>query len=430
MNLEDFKKEILRLNEIKFKLYLSSNRLFGTPRNLVVCYIHYFYTLVKATVFCKWKTMNCKELLFIAPTLNNQRTLLPIIEGLLPQHEVTLITKFRKSLPYSRIYWHSLCHIIKFQKVYNQLSDSEKIVVRSVFTDFIAAHAFYVAIDRFVRKNKQLKFIVFANDHILVNRCFIESAIKYHIKTIYTQHASVSKAFPSLSFNYSFLDGKESYEKYQQIGNIHGKVFISGSPRFDALKDIHPSSVKCIGIAVNALDNLAQVKRLCEDLTSLLHEHLIVRPHPSMEKLSIWQELKDKGYEISYPTQENSFKFASRIKFLIANESSIHLDCNLMKTPSILYNLSDHPVLDYYSYVKNGLITYCDSEENLLKLINSGLSIDVLKVKYYNAALGTQHECKVGKLIAEIIDSVLNGKEEVFIKRYFIKESEEIYCYK
>ena len=419
-------KIILKLNAIYFNLYNDNGYLDYEAKSLVMCYLHFFYAIVKNTIRWRWRKMQYKKLLFIAPTLNNRKSLLPIIKQF-SSDDVTMIDDYRSYLPFSRIYWLSLLYIFEFQKLYLKLTKKERIVVRAYFHEFVTTQATYQVIEDVLIKNKQLRIIIFANDHIMTNRCFIENAYKHDIKTIYTQHASVSGIFPSLLFSYSFLDGEESYEKYKKIGNIHGKVFLSGSPRFDILSQIEKISTDAIGIAVNTMDDLTKVSELCNFL-SASHFHLIVRPHPSMEGLPIWNEYMEKGYEISFPTQENAFEYVSRIRLLIANESGIHLDSNLARTPSVLFNMSSGPRLDYYSFVKNKLIYACDSKEELLKYIHSTFTINPVIIKYYNAAFGTSHEGKIGILIADFIKSVLENNEDYFINEYFKLDSDGT-CY-
>lgn len=417
--------DIMKLNAIKFS---ASRVLVHSPRSLVGCYISFLIHFMYKMICFRWRVPKSKELLFVAPTLNNKKALEPIYANF-EKDSYTMLDDFEKSLPYSRIYFHSMLHLFDFHREYKKVPKQDKPLVRYFFYDFILAYGTYVTIRQLLIKNSQLKVIVFANDHIMVNRCLIELAALYKIKTLYTQHASVTENFPSLSFSYSFLDGLDSFEKYKFCGSIEGKVFLSGNPRFDIINSLKKGSGKVIGIAVNALDNIDILKDLCAYLSDKLDEKIIIRPHPSMEQMSVWDDLAQIGYVISYPTKESSFKFVEKIRLLVANESSIHLDSNLMKTPSVLYNFSTNPIMDWYSYVKNGLVPICSTKEELLKYIQRGGNLNTEKIRYYNAAFDTPYEGKVGAVISGFIKCMLQCTEMNSINGIFDLHEDGYYFY-
>lgn len=416
--------DIMKLNAIKFS---SCRELVNSPHDLLWCYLSFFYHLFLQVVRFRWKLSNYKELLFVAPSLNNKKSLEPICANF-PKDSYIMLDDFSKQLPYSRIYFFSMLYLIYFHKMYRNLSKQDRSLVRFFFYDFILAYGTYVVINQLLRK-KQVKVIVFANDHIMVNRCLIELAASHKIKILYTQHASVTESFPSLLFSYSFLDGLDSYNKYKLCGNIAGKVFLSGSPRFDVMSNLKKNGIKSIGIAVNELDSIDVLKDLCYYLSDNLDEKIIIRPHPSMEEMSVWDDLIKADYIISYPTKENSFEFVSKIRLLVANESGIHLDSNLMKTPSVLYNFSMNPVMDWYSYVKNGLMPVCSTKEDLLKYIQGGGKIDTEKIRYYNAAFDTPYEGIVNNVLSGFIKGMLQGNEMKCINGIFKLNKDGYFCY-
>lgn len=416
--------DIMKLNAVKFS---SCRDLVHSPHVLAHCYCSFLFHFLYRMVRFKWKLPDYKELLFVAPSLNNKKSLEPICINF-PKDSYTMLDDFGKQLPFSKIYFFSMFHLIDFHRMYRSLSQQDKLLVRYFFYDFVLAYGTYVVINQLLRK-KRVKVIVFANDHIMVNRCFIELAALYKIKTLYTQHASVTESFPSLLFSYSFLDGLDSYNKYKLCGNIAGKVLLSGSPRFDIISKLRKDSGEAIGIAVNELDSIDILKELCAYLSDNLNEKIIIRLHPSMERMSVWNDFTQAGYGISYPTKENSFEFVAKIRLLVANESGIHLDSNLMKTPSVLYNFSTNPVMDWYSYVKNGLMPICFTKEDLLKYIQNGGKINAEKIRYYNAAFATPYEGKVGTVISGFIKCMLRDTEMSSINGIFGFHENGYYCY-
>tara|TARA_E500000331_G_scaffold326141_1_gene344053 strand:- start:288 stop:1073 length:786 start_codon:yes stop_codon:yes gene_type:complete len=60
----------------------------------------------------------------------------------------------------------------------------------------------------------QPKLIILSNDHSIYARSLRITAEILEIKTLYIQHASVSKIFPPLEFDYALLDGNVAYQNY------------------------------------------------------------------------------------------------------------------------------------------------------------------------------------------------------------------------
>lgn len=418
--------DLLLLNQIQF----CSRELVKNPHSLWGCHLRFVYNLLLHTLKGHFKLKRWNRIVFVAPTDNNRKALVPVMKKL-PQEDTMLMEKWEENLPFARIYWYSLFYQLQFVHFYWNLPKRDKSLVRMFWCDFMATFGTYKVLEQTLLKNRQIEVLVFANDHIMPIRCLLQLADKYKIKTLYTQHASVNETFPSLSFTYSFLDGMESYMKYKTCGNIRGDVVLSGCPRFDLLCAITKKNSETIGIGLNALDDIKMVEELCHYLSENLRIKIVVRPHPSLEHLIVvWDEFEKEGYDISYPSQEASLEFVSRIKLLIANESGIHLDSVLMKTPSLLYNFSKNQVLDWYSYVKNGLIPYIATKEELLASIKRGVEINTAKTKEYNAALGTPYEGKVSILIADFLKTFCKNEEVYFLQKIFKKNDEGVYEYK
>ena len=236
------------------------------------------------------------------------------------------------------------------------------------------------------------------------------------------QHASVAKGFPKLIASYSFLDGKESLEKYLFAGQPEGEVYLSGGVRFDPIfqkyKLKNTENVSTVGIAINMLDDFGEVQRLCQFL--LNHNYkLVLRPHPRYGGINkTW--LEENAIDYSDPKAESSFDFISHIDLMISNESSIHLDAALMKCPSVVYNFSTHPILDHYSYIKTGLVRVADNEEQLLAAItnpqDSLPSTETLQ--FYNASCGTSTEGALGEAISIFIRDLSDGTPMLFDKKF------------
>ena len=385
----------------------------------------FYYTFL---IHFKYKALpsNYKGLLFFGVSLNNRRSLEPIINNvekgtyLYLNNHVTDVHK-------RRAWWRSIPYLSSLIKLYKKSNDEDKALILKFFIRFWTTYGLYEIAGELLDKYK-VKVLVLANDHNDINRCLIFNALERKIKTVYVQHASVKKGFPRLDFTYSFLDGRESLEKYICYGKPDGEVYLSGGVRFDSLYDKivkRNYETKRIGIAINMLDDFEKIKRLCLFLKNNNYNDLILRPHPRYQHLnSEW--LINNNISISNPKEESSFDFIAKIDFMISNESAIHLDASIMYCPTVLYNMSDNKVLDDYNFIKNGLVKLAETNEELLKFIKNPKDIMPTKkvLQYYNASSNSHLEGMLGITIAKFLELLCHNKEKQFDKECgFVKNS-------
>ena len=368
-----------------------------------------------------------KGLLFFGVSLNNQRSLEPIIKNIEKDTYIYLnnhVTDVHKR----RAWWYSIPYLFTLIRLYRKSDKNDKLLIIKHFTTLWTTYGLY-KVARETLEHYKVKVLVLSNDHNDINRCLIINANALNIKTVYVQHASVKNGFPRLDFSYSFLDGKESLDKYLLDGQPLGDVYLSGGVRFDFLYDkIHKreGAVKKIGVAINMLDDFEKIKVLCKSLKHSVFEEIILRPHPRYKNLDTdW--LLSNGIKISSPQQESSFDFIAGIDFMISNESAIHLDAAIMRCPSVLYNMSSNKVLDDYGFVRKGLIKMAADETELMQYIENQADITPSKdiVRYYNASSGTRLEGKLGLTIARFVEMLTQNEENDFDREYgFVKTSE------
>lgn len=372
----------------------------------------FYYTFV---IHFKFKSLPPKYrgILFFGVSINNQRSLDPITEHLDPE-EYLYLKSHNKDVNKRRALWLSLPYLPSLLRTYRKADSDTRKLIKKFFTRLWITYGYYHLSKEYLQ-HYQVKVLVLSSDQGEFHRCLLRNAKEMGVKSIYVQHASIAKGFPRLISSYSFLDGQESLEKYLYAGQPEGEVFLSGGVRFDPIfqqyQAKHIEVVQTIGTAINMLDDFEQVKSLCESL--LNHGYrLMLRPHPRYGALDTdW--LSSKGIGFSDPKAENSFDFISKIDLLISNESSIHLDAAMMRCPTVVYNFSTHPVLDYYSYIKKGLTTLAEDEQHLFKLLEHPKellpSIEILQ--YYNASIGTPSESSVGQTIADYIHQLIENNE-------------------
>lgn len=368
----------------------------------------FYYTFV---VHFKFKPLppKYKGILFFGVSLNNQRSLNPIVEHL-DHEEYIYLKRHNKDVNKRLALWKSLPYLPSLMRTYRKADGQTKKLITKFFTRLWITYGYYQLAEEYL-KHYQAKVLVLSSDQGEFHRCLLLRAKELGIKTIYVQHASVAKGFPKLISSYSFLDGQESLEKYQFAGTPEGEVFLSGGVRFDPIFQKHQAKhtevVHTIGIAINMLDDFEKVKKLCEDLLSHGY-HLMLRPHPRYGALDTnW--LSSKGIGFSDPKAESSFDFIDKVDLMVSNESSIHLDAAMMRCPTIVYNFSINPVLDYYSYIKMGLTPLAENEQQLFEMLKypKELLPTVDKLQYYNASIRTPFESSIGQVIADFIHHIL-----------------------
>ncbi|SMO87639.1 hypothetical protein [Fodinibius sediminis] len=255
------------------------------------------------------------------------------------------------------------------------------------------------------------KSIIVANDHHFHFRLLKEVCKYIGIPICYIQHASVTKNFPKLDFDLSFLEGRDAYDKYSKKG-IDSEVHLIGMPKFDRYSGQINNNIqlKSLGVAFNLLDDIERIKKF---LNSIIKEtnniEITLRPHPRDDRINFFKKICDENnIRFSDAGEVNSFEFLGMVDAIISSESSIHLEAALMNVYPIYYRFSDE-ITDYYGYIENELVT--DVFENHDPLIKF---LDQLKIKrptnirerckYYNSTIGTKHDGKSGKLIKKIFE--------------------------
>ena len=389
----------------------------------------FYYTFI---VHFKYKSLpvNYKGLVFFGVSLNNRRSLEPIINKV-EKDTFLYLNNHVTDVHKRRAWWHSIPYIFSLIKLYKKSNKEDKSLIIKYFTRLWTTYGLYKVAGEMLDKYN-VKVLVLANDHNDINRCLLFNALEKGIKTVYVQHASVKKGFPRLDFTYSFLDGQESLDKYLHAGKPNGEVYLSGGVRFDFLYDKivkRNEEVKKIGVAINMLDDFEKVKNLCLFLKEEGYNDLTLRPHPRYQHLdSEW--LINNNIAISNPKEESSFDFIANIDFMISNESAIHLDASIMHCPTVLYNMSNNQILDDYNFIKNNLVKLAENGNILLNFIKNKNEIFLNKevLQYYNASSYSHLEGKLGETIAMFLNMLCQNNENQFDTKYgFFKDSDFIH---
>jgi hypothetical protein len=256
--------------------------------------------------------------------------------------------------------------------------------------------------EKILKKNK-IKNVVFANDHNIQNRLFLDACKKMNVKTHYLQHASITDKFPPLSFDFNYLFGKNDLQKYESIGNISGIVKLVGSPKLDYLYSIRKGEIKTIqtiGIAFNILDEIEKIDKLVNYLIANTSFKIIIRPHPRDSRRS---NLVNTKIEWSIPNESSLGQFLEKIDFLITGDSSIHLEASYTNIKSIFFNFKEG-IFDSYGFISSGVFKEAGYDD-LIPLQKVTINKDYyLKIKPFINSVDEDYDGKVGEYIKKMIN--------------------------
>lgn len=384
------------------------------------------------------KHVSKNSVLIYSGSFNQKNTFSSIVDEL-DRHEISYIhyvngVEFSKCKQDEILINIGLCEYIAF--IYltfsrgfglfnklNRLNKSQEI--KFCFDQFLSAY-YYVPIFVRIITEERPKLICFSNDHNVDTRALRSIAERFNIDTLYIQHATVTAQYPPLKFTYSMLDGENAVEVYKTIAQKSGKCFPDGKIFLSGQKKAYRISRKKqtkgeVGIAVNTLDELGEVLALLKLLT-LRKSKFVVRCHPNQDDafISILKgHLDNNCYgRISVAQNESLQVFLSGIDFLISSNSSIHIEAALNGISTIYYEFGEPKIRDYYKFVSNGISKEANGSSILNILDGSHLESDERKrqIKKYCQTYGTKWSGNEGKLIAEFICRIIEGKgyEDIF----------------
>lgn len=350
--------------------------------------------------------------LFVLPSLNNLRSLEKVIDKVRANKGNTIVlhgNDYYKSFPRFYILWKSIANILFLMRRISNLSPADRRIVGHYISLFFLTPGYVCCYLKMLSKYKP-DCIIMSNDHVGDCKALIYICEKIGIKTLYVQHASVSYAFPELHFAYSFLDGKDAFEKYTAEGKkTNGEVMLLGAVRFDGLSKYRLSRSKnprnCIGIAVNKLDDHKTVNDFCNELLETSGDLKIkIRSHPSMKNNPFVFDNKER-IVYTCATDENIIDFLDSIDLQVAGDSGVHLDAILGGVPTIAFNFSSLPFGDNYKYVENGLVKRPESMDGVIDLIRSGqdMKIDDMSVRPYDESYGKSYSGHCSDIVADFI---------------------------
>ena len=442
---EDLKK-ILKEEPEHWLAYLHGQQLNSMPKikknklkysSIILKLIAYYVRFFLNVRFFKIKELSESSRFFVfAGTSNQLRALEGTIESIKCNND-SIVTVFDKDL-LKKVGNKNGCACLRFNildffrmlslsilsvsTLLSQLKKTRKASVGWHLPAFFSVYGYLVYFYR-VLQEVNPRFVITANDHSVSNRCMLAVAHSLGIKTVYLQHASVSSQFPALRVDYAFLDGSYALDIYRLCEPNQPKlmrdvpfpkVILSGQKKEVSISKV--KDVAIVGVAINSLDNHEAVINFINCLVGD-KQKVRFRWHPRQSKEDIIKYRAafecNGDVTLSVPEKESVAEYLSNIKWLVAGNSSIHLEAAISNVLPIYFELSPPEHSDYYGYVKHKLAIHAGSIDDILRFINETYNEhgpDIETIRYYSSTYKTLWDGREGQLVAECLKRISAGE--------------------
>ncbi|MCC2597544.1 hypothetical protein LKR43_14495 [Pusillimonas sp. MFBS29] len=397
-------------------------------RGLWLQLVKFFLIMLRLFSFRRGLDCSTAKFLFFCGSLNQQNSLNTTIESLKNRGESIVIVSTSNlarneeadhylSIRFSFLdICNSLILLVKKgPALYRELNNIHPVAVSWYFSNFCSVYLYLCYFYR-VLESLRPEFVVTANDHSAPNRCMLAVACELKIKTVYMQHASVSNLFPALQVHYAFLDGQYAMDIYQNcVKNRvpsdkkppNTKILLTGQKK--TLTRSFALKKNIVGVALNALDHADDAIKLVKKLLSL-DLTVRLRWHPGQSDSDIKKYLTafrgEARVSLSNPVNEPVAEFMGKIGWLVAGNSSIHLEAALSGVIPIYYTIAGSDLHDYYGYVRHGLASLARTPEEIIKIVNETndtYNDNIEPIRYYSSTYLTEWDGKEGQLVAECL---------------------------
>jgi hypothetical protein len=248
--------------------------------------------------------------------------------------------------------------------------------------------------------------IIVTNDHNIYTLSLLVAAKNKGITSYYIQHASISDVFPKLLPDIALLEGQQSVDIYNKIGNYSKEIKLIGIPRMDGCLGYKTKFEKCkkVGICLKSHYSSDLIKKIIAEVKAVQSiTEIILRPHPAYP-IEAFSSFKGIDIDFSDARKERSVEFIKKIDVLISGESSIILEAALMRVRTLYIDDKCLP-FDLYGYVKHGVTTFVDVQD-IKKTIESTSFEDIQQnyncCKYYCDTINTVNENKSNDFLMDI----------------------------
>jgi hypothetical protein len=259
--------------------------------------------------------------------------------------------------------------------------------------------------EHYIERVKCKKVIV-TNDHSICPLSFLLAAKNKGVRSYYIQHASISEAFPKLLPDVALLEGQQSLDFYNKIGNYSKEIRLIGIPRMDGVLGYRNKYDKCriVGVCLKSHYPSELIKSIIAEVRAIKSvTKIILRPHPG-DPVDLFKSLDDDDIDFSDARKERPVEFIKKIDVLISGESSIILEAALMRIRTLYIDDKCLP-FDLYGYVKYGITTFVNMQD-IKKTIESTSFENIQKsydcCKYYCDTINTVDENRSNDLLTDI----------------------------
>lgn len=357
-----------------------------------------------------WRALEGKGLLAAIWSLNQHRSLEPILHGL---EDVDVLSLHRAIdgplFPEFCAYGASLPYLPRLLRRRARAEGYRRIGFEHDLDRYLLTYGYFLTAVR-VLEGLRPKLVLLSNDHTMETRTLEHAANRLGIPTAYVQHASVTKGFPPLSFQLAFLDGRDAAEKYDLPTPGRPRVFLTGIPKADAARKRARArtGLARIGVCVNVLDPTAAVRSFVEELRALSPEtELVLRPHPADTRP--WRSVLPQ-VEHSDSRTEPPFDFLDRVDAVISGPSNIALEAALVGVRPVFVDFGELG-RDHYGFVERGLCRRVGTAAAALNAIDPARAPEpaVGPLRDYCATIGTAYDGRSSQLVRELITEELAG---------------------
>lgn len=358
----------------------------------------------EAKVLCFWNSTNQHSVLGRLVAENWHTVAIPTLDG-------------EDRFPYFLCYLLSIFYLPSALLDYFRLPRNIRNTYPYLANQYLLSYGTY-RVARSYFKQRRPAFAMFSNDHTCPPLTIKLAAQSLGIPTGYIQHAPVNDNFPSLDFDYVFLDGLHALNIYDRPGARCKTAFLVGMLKLDelAVSERSQDRVSSISVCLNETSDIDKVTELVDALVALAGaEYVSIRPHPGwLNDFEVIRDLaNERGIRFSDSRKESAPDYLKSVDAVISCDSGISLEAAIAEVYPLSYRFGG-PYVDQYSYEQNGLIEHFESLPDLLEKL---AALQILKpsvrsrARYFNAAIDTSYQGETGKLVIATVNDLIEHRE-------------------
>ena len=232
--------------------------------------------------------------------------------------------------------------------------------------------AYFFYLESTLRKGS-VKTIICSSDVNPNGVSLIAYGNKLNLKSIFFNHGLVIKPLPRLDYSLSVLNCPADAAVYDVHDKSRDRVVVATGDRVVKINSVKEVGLSA-GIFLTTFPNVKEVILVCRKLIELGVNVKFIRPHPN--ELTIKKEdlrsLRKTFPEINTTNCVPIDLVFNHIDFVIAGNTSAHIDALKKGVPSVYIRELDFDPFDVFKFVENGLLPHLENIniDSLPKLLN------------------------------------------------------------